>query len=86
MHVRIDELGDAARQEVPDDDAAVVAADGQQRAALVEGAGDGDADTVQRPVEVLSRHNTTATLNRYSEHVHVANISPAVTKNFVLCS
>ena len=53
MHMRVDELGDAACEEVPDDDAAVVAADGQQRAALVEGAGDGDADTVQRSVEVL---------------------------------
>ena len=53
VHVRRDDLGDAARQEVPDDDAAVVAADGQQGALAVERAGDGARDAVERAVKLL---------------------------------
>lgn len=51
-----DNLGNAARQEIPDDDAAVVAAHRQQRAPAVERAGEGHADAVQGAISLLSTH------------------------------
>lgn len=53
MNVGTDDLGDAPGQEVPDDDAPVVAAHGEQRAPAVEGAGQGHADAVQRAIGLL---------------------------------
>lgn len=53
MNVGADDLGDAPGQEVPDDDAPVIAAHGEQRAPAVEGAGQGHADAVQRAISLL---------------------------------
>lgn len=53
VNVGADDLGDAPGQEVPDDDAPVVAAHGEQRAPAVEGAGQGHADAVQRAIGLL---------------------------------
>lgn len=56
MDVCTDDFGDAACEEVPDDDAAVVAAHSQQGAPAVEGAGEGHADTVQSAICLLTTH------------------------------
>lgn len=53
MDVGADDLGDSPGEEIPDDDAAVVAAHGEQRAPAVEGAGQGHADAVQRAIGFL---------------------------------
>ena len=53
VDVGADDLGDAAGQKVPDDDAAVVAAHGQQGAESVEVERDGHGDAVQRAVIFL---------------------------------
>lgn len=54
MDVCADYFGDPPCEEVPDDDAAVVAAHSQQGAPAVEGAGEGHADAVQSPIGLLS--------------------------------
>lgn len=56
MDVRTDDFGDASCEKVPDDDAAVVAAHGQQGAPAVECAGEGHADTVQSAICLLTTH------------------------------
>ena len=48
-----DDLGDAAGQEVSDNDPAVIATYGEQRPKPVETAGHCHGDTVKRPVELL---------------------------------
>lgn len=53
VDVGADDLGDSPGEEIPDDDAAVVAAHGEQRAPAVEGAGQGHADAVQRAIGFL---------------------------------
>lgn len=53
VNVGADDLSDAPGQEVPDDNAPVVAAHGEQRAPAVEGAGQGHADAVQRAIGLL---------------------------------
>lgn len=53
VDVCADDLGDAPCEEVPDDDAPVVAAHGQQGAPAVEGAGEGHTDTVQGAICLL---------------------------------
>lgn len=53
MDVGADDLGDSPGEEIPDDDAAVVAAHGEQRAPAVEGTGQGHADAVQRAIGFL---------------------------------
>ncbi len=53
MNVRLDDLGDAAGQKVPNDDAAVVAPHRQQRPETVEGQGQGHGDAVQRTLVLL---------------------------------
>lgn len=53
MNVSTYDFGDAPGKEVPDDDAPVVAAHGQQRAPAIEGAGQGHADAVQRAIGLL---------------------------------
>lgn len=53
MNVSAYDFGDAPGEEVPDDDAPVVAAHGQQRAPAIEGAGQGHADAVQRAIGLL---------------------------------
>ena len=55
VHVSVDDLGDAARQKVPYEDAAVVAADGEQSAVSIELTRDGDAHAVERAVEVFGK-------------------------------
>jgi len=58
VDVGADDFGDAPREEVPDDDASVVAAHGQQGAPAVEGAGEGHTDTVQSAICLLENiHN-----------------------------
>lgn len=59
MDVCTDDFGDTPREEVPDDDAAVVAAHGQQGAPAVEGAGEGHTDTVQSAICLLTTHKHT---------------------------
>ena len=49
----MNDLGNPSRQEVPDDEPAVVAADGQQGAVAVELAANGHRDAVQRPIVLL---------------------------------
>lgn len=51
-----DNFGNAACEEIPDDDAAIVAAHRQQRAPAVERAGESHADTVQGAISLLSTH------------------------------
>lgn len=53
MYVSIDDLGNATGQEIPHDNPAIIAADSEQRPLTVEGTGDGNAHTVQRPIKVL---------------------------------
>lgn len=53
MDVGADDFGDSPGEEIPDDDAAVVAAHGEQRAPAVKGAGQGHADAVQRAIGFL---------------------------------
>lgn len=53
VNVRADDFGNAAGQEVPDDDTAVVAAHRQERAPAVEGAGERHADTVKGAIGLL---------------------------------
>ena len=55
MYVGTDDLSDASREEVPDDDAPVVAAHRQQGAPAVEGAGEGHTDTVEGAICLLSK-------------------------------
>lgn len=43
----------SSRQEVPDHDAAIIAADGQQSAALVEGASERNGEAIKGAVELL---------------------------------
>lgn len=57
MDVCADDFGNAPCEEVPDDDAAVVAAHRQKGAPAVEGAGQGHADTVQSAICLLTTHN-----------------------------
>lgn len=54
MDVSTDDFGDASRKEVPNDNAAIVAAHSQQGAPAVEGAGERHADTVQSAICLLS--------------------------------
>lgn len=54
MNVCADDLSDSPSEEVPDDDAAVVAAHGQQGAPAVEGAGERHADAVQGAICLLN--------------------------------
>ena len=54
MDVGADDLSDASCEEVPDDDAPVVAAHRQQGSPAVEGAGEGHADTVEGAICLLS--------------------------------
>ena len=56
MDVCADDFGDAPCEEVPDDDAAVIAAHGQQGAPPVEGAGEGHTDAVQSAICLLITH------------------------------
>lgn len=51
-----DDFGDAPCEEVPNDNATVIAAYSQQGAPTVEGAGEGHADTVQSPICLLTTH------------------------------
>lgn len=53
MNVSADDLGDAPCQEVPDDDASVVAAHRQKRAPAVKGACESHTDTVQSAIGLL---------------------------------
>lgn len=54
MNVSADDLGNAPCQEVPDDDASVVAAHRQKRAPAVKGACESHTDTVQSAIGFLS--------------------------------
>lgn len=54
MDVRADDFCNAPREEVPDDDAAIVAAHGQQGPPAVECAGESHADTVQSAICLLT--------------------------------
>lgn len=56
MNVCTDDFGDASCEKVPDDDAAVVAAHGQQGTPAVESAGERHADTVQSAICLLTAH------------------------------
>lgn len=53
MDVSTDNLGDAPCQEVPNDDASVVAPHRQKRAPAVKGAGESHTDTVQSAICLL---------------------------------
>lgn len=59
MNVCADDFGDAPCEEVPDDDAAIVATHSQQGAPAVEGAGEGHADAVQGAICLLTTHTHT---------------------------
>ena len=54
MDVRIDDFSNSSCQEIPDDNTSVVAANGEQRATLVEDARDCHTDTVEGAIEVLN--------------------------------
>ena len=54
MNVCADDFGDASREEVPDDDSAIVTTDGQQRPPAIKGAGQSHADAVQSAIGLLS--------------------------------
>lgn len=55
MDVRTDDFGDPSCEEVPDDDATVVAAHSQKGSPAIEGAGEGHADTVQSAICLLTK-------------------------------
>lgn len=57
MYVCTDDFGNAACQEVPDDNTAVVAAHRQEGPPAVEGAGEGHADAVKRSICLLTKAN-----------------------------
>lgn len=54
-----DDFGDAPCEEVPNDNAAIIAPHSQQGAPAVEGAGEGHADTVQSAICLLTPHTNT---------------------------
>lgn len=58
MDVCADDFGYPSCEEVPDDDATVVAAHSQQGSPAVEGAREGHADTVQSAICLLSSKQT----------------------------
>lgn len=51
-----DNFGNAACQEIPDDDTAIVAAHRQQGAPAVKRTGEGHANTIQGAISLLSTH------------------------------
>lgn len=51
-----DNFGNATRQEIPDDDTAIVAAHRQQGAPAVKRTGEGHANTIQGAISLLSTH------------------------------
>merc|ERR1719471_2559600 len=68
VHVRLDDLGDAPGEEVPDDDPAVVASDGEERAEAVELRRQRHRHAVQRTV-VLLRVVLTKGLKKFDIHL-----------------
>lgn len=56
MNVCTDNFGNAASQEIPDDDTAIVAAHRQQRAPAVKCAGEGHANAIQGAICLLATH------------------------------
>lgn len=56
VDVCADNFGNASCEKVPDHDAAIVAAHGQQRTPAVECAGEGHADAVQSAICLLTTH------------------------------
>lgn len=53
MNVCTNYFSNASRQEIPDDDSTVIAADCKQRAPPVKGASQGHADTIQSSISFL---------------------------------
>ena len=53
MDMSIDGFGDTTSEEVPDDNASIIAADSQQRTAFVECTRHSNAGTVQLAVRIL---------------------------------
>lgn len=51
-----DNFGNAASQEIPDDDTAIIAAHRQQRAPAIKRTGEGHANTIQGAISLLSTH------------------------------
>ena len=56
MDMCTDDFCDASREEVPDDNTAVIASHRQQGAPAVEGTRERHADTVQSAICLLKRH------------------------------
>lgn len=70
MDVCADDFCNAPREEVPDDDAAIVAAHRQQGPPAVECAGEGHADTVESAICLLTTQIRQRRNQRQSENQH----------------
>lgn len=78
MDVCTDYLSDASRQEIPDDNSAIITADSQQCAPPVKGARQGHADTIQSAIGFLQIKTNTRTwtiIARYPNYFYKGSLS-----------